>query len=95
LEDNLEEKFWNMKGAADAAHGTADGTLRGAGSTMARAEGMKAGTSRFVEAGLKGQAADMAEVGMDLVGLAASGAALAGNSGRGASGCSTPERSGW
>ena len=46
-----------MKGAADAAHGTADDTLRGAGSTTARAEVMRAGTSRFAEKGLKGQAA--------------------------------------
>jgi hypothetical protein len=88
-----------MKGAADAAHGTADDTLRGAGSTTARAEVMRAGTSRFAEKGLKGPAADMAEVGMDLAGLEDSGEILAGasdgNSGRVASGCSTPERSGW
>ncbi len=45
-----------MKGSADAAHGTADGTLRVAESTMARAESMRAGTSRFAEAGSRGLA---------------------------------------
>ena len=96
-----------MKGAADAAHGTTDGTLRGAESNMARVEVMRAGTSRFAEAGLKGQAVgqvDMtrqrAEAGMGLAGansggLGASGAGSDVNLGRVASGCSTLERSGW
>ncbi len=46
-----------MKGAADAAHGTANGILPGAESTMARAEVMRAGTSRFAEAGLRSREA--------------------------------------
>jgi hypothetical protein len=87
-----------MKGAADAAHGTADSTLLGARSTM-RAEIMRAGTSRFAEAGLKGQAADMAEAGMVSAGREGSGEILAGasdaNSDMVASVCSMPERSGW
>ena len=80
-----------MKGVADAAHGD----MRDVRSSANRAEGLRAGTSRFAEAGLKGQAADMAEVGMDSAGLEASGAGLDGNSDRVASGCSTLERSGW
>jgi hypothetical protein len=83
-----------MKGAADAAHGTADGTLRGAESTMARAKVMRAGTSRFAEAGLRGQAAGMVSVGMEGSDEILGGASDA-NSVRVASGCSMPERSGW
>src|SRR5580692_7924782 len=97
-----------MKGAADAAHGTKDGTLPGARSSVDRAESMSADTSRFAEAGLRARAADRAEAGMaeasmeamDSVGMEASGADSDGSSGPGsglavASGCSTPERSGW
>ena len=65
-----------MKGSADAAHGTADGTLRVAESTMARAEILRACTSRFAEAGLRGL-----EAGMVSVGTEGSGEILAGASG--------------
>ena len=60
-----------MKGAADAAHGirngtgngTGSGTLQGGRSFAARAEGMKAGTSRFAEAGSRCRAADIGRGG--------------------------------
>jgi hypothetical protein len=99
LEEKLEGKFLNVKGAEDVARGTADSTLMDAGSTTGRAEVMRAGTSRFAEAGLKGPAADMAEVGMVSGGTEGSDEILAGasgaNSDKGANGCSTLERSGW
>ena len=86
-----------MKGAADAAHGTTDSTLLGARRTTARAEGTRAGTSRFAEAGSRCRAADMAEEAT--AAMEGSGAVSEESSGLGsvvvASGCSTLERSGW
>ena len=94
-----------MKGAADAAHGTGNGTgsgtLRGDRNFAARVEGMRAGTSRFAEAGLRCRAADMAEAATEAMeATEVSGAVSVESSGPAlvvvvASGCSTRERSGW